>query len=201
MNSQYHKVIVIILAGGQSQRAETIKGLRQVNGEYWIDHQINYFKNSEIGQIFVGLGYNHKEYLNNSKLINTITPVLNTAPQNGSFSTLQNTLKLSFSHQWNQAILMHVDHALPQLSTLSKLINSQYQVIKPVYQNKSGHPIVLSRPFCKSLIQKPYSSQLNMAIRELERSQILWANVKDANVLSNFNTQDKWLEYARTFKT
>ncbi len=198
MKSINQNTAVIILAGGKSQRAETIKGLRLINDEYWIDIQICFFKKQGFKNIFVGLGYDNQEYISKSKELSSYKHAINPKPQNGSFSTLQNTLIAALKSDWNHSLLIHIDHALPKATTIEKLLeNNKYEVNKPNYNNKSGHPIVMSRAFCETLIQKSNSAQLNTEIQKLRLEQILWVEVDDKNIHSNFNTIEKWQAYKR----
>ena len=201
MKTLHENTAVLILAGGQSQRAETIKGLRQFNDKYWIDVQIDYFKSHGIKSIFVGLGYDHLLYIKRSKNLKRCFYTINSNPHHGSFSTLQNTLIKALEQEWNRIVIIHIDHALPKPSTLTELLaHHDYAVIKPTNDNVSGHPIVLSRDFCKILINQSFSSQLNTQIRKLNVSQILWVKVNDKNIHENFNTKEKWDTYNNNSK-
>ena len=98
-------------------------------------------------------------------------------------------------------VLIYIDHAVPKTSTIEKLLkNSKYDVIKPTFNNKSGHPIVLSHAFSKTLMQKSSSSQLNIEIQKLNLDQILWVEVNDINIHENLNTKDNWQIYKRSLK-
>jgi len=201
MKTLHENTAALILAGGQSQRAETIKGLRLFNHEYWIDVQINYFKSYGINSIFVGLGYDHLLYLKHSIQLTSYSYAINPSPRNGSFSTLQNTLVKALEQNWHRIILIHIDHALPKPSTLTELLaHHDYAVIKPTNDNLSGHPIVLSRDFCKILVNQPASSQLNTQMRKIDIREILWVEVNDKNIHENFNTKEKWDTYNNNSK-
>jgi len=198
MKSINQNTAVIILAGGKSQRAETIKGLRLINDEYWIDIQISFFKKQGFKNIFVGLGYDNQEYISKSKELSSCKHAINPHPQNGSYSTLKHTLTESLEYDWAYSLMIHIDHALPKITTIDKLLETnQKDVIKPSNNNKSGHPIVMSRVFCETLVQKSNSAQLNTEIQKLRLEQILWVEVDDKNIHSNFNTIEKWQAYKR----
>ncbi len=196
MQNNYNKVAVVILAGGKSERAETAKGLRTIGKLFWIDILIKYFKDLGIDNIFIGLGFCNHEYLNKSILLQSTNHFINLYPENGSFSTLQNVLKETIAFDWKHMIVMHVDHAKPNPSTLEKLVNmADFDVAKPVFQNQSGHPIVLSHNFCKTLLSKPTTSKLNLELKKLNKKQIHWINVDDATIHENMNLEKQWLKY------
>lgn len=198
-NNKYSNISVIILAGGQSQRAETIKGLRKVGTDYWVDLQISFYKKLGIKHIFIGLGFDHEEYINHSKQIKNISYVINQNPENGSFSTLQTVLNYAIDTKWDQVILMHIDHAIPNNKTIEKLLNTtSCDVIKPTHNGQSGHPIVISHSFCCDLIRKNPSSTLNIEIKMLSLSQIKWIEVNDASIVENLNTESRWLKFQKS---
>lgn len=200
MKNIYNNIAVIILAGGQSQRAETIKGLREIGSDYWIDLQIKFYQQLGIDNIFIGLGFDYQEYLDKSILIKQNNYAINPNPENGSFSTLQAVLRSIPKIEIQQLIIMYIDHAIPNISTIEKLIGSNHcDVIKPLYKKKSGHPIVISQKLGKQLINKTNSSQLNNEIKKLNLKQINWIDVNDKNILENFNTQDKWENFKTKF--
>lgn len=198
MNKTYENHIVIILAGGQSSRAETIKGLRKVNNAYWIDHHIQYFQNIGMKNIYIGLGYDHEKYLKQSHFLknNKTQVIINKTPEKGSFSTLKHVLKQVQNLSWDYAIVLHIDHALPTDQLINELTQkTHYFVVKPTYKGKSGHPIMLSQECTKYLIQQPDSSQLNKEIRKLPIEKIFWLPINTETILYNLNTKKQWMNY------
>ncbi len=197
MKNKYHNVAVVILAGGKSERAETTKGLRIVQKQFWIDILIQHFKDLGTDNIFVGLGFSNQEYLNKSILLQSIKHFINPYPEHGSFSTLQNVLRQTLKFDWKHIIIMHIDHAKPSPITLKKLIDMKgFDVSKPVFKKQSGHPIVLSHAFCKTLLSKSHSSKLNIAIKELSIKKIQWTDVGDSTIHENMNSEQQWIRYS-----
>lgn len=199
MQNKYHKVAVVILAGGKSKRAETTKGLRRVGQQFWIDILIKHFKDLGLNHIFVGLGFDNQEYLNKSIQLQFVDHFINPDPENGSFSTFQNILKQTLKFDWEHIIVMHIDHAKPNPITLGKLIDMKdFYVSKPVFNKQSGHPIVLNHTYCKTLLSKPETSKLNIELKKLNKKQIQWANVEDSTIHENMNSKKQWLKYSST---
>lgn len=202
MHNQCLNTAVIILAGGQSSRAEQIKGLRQVNGDYWIDIQISYFLALGFKQIFIGLGYDHEKYMNLSKFIKQesteVISIINKNPENGSFSTLKKILTKATIQQWDSAIIMHIDHALPDKNTILALVDQAgFDTVKPSFNGQSGHPIKISRSFCQKLTKKPDTTQLNKEIRKLNINNICWLKVNNNMIKYNLNTHQDWQTYIK----
>lgn len=196
MNKINHNTAIIILAGGQSTRAETIKGLRTSNGDYWLDIQIRHFMQLGFKNINIGLGYDYKEYLNKSVHIHRCHYYINKNPERGAFSTLQTVLTEIINQSWQNLLLLHIDHALPNHTTINALLKFKAKAVcKPTLKKKSGHPILLNHKFCEKLVKQPYVSQLNQEIQNLKKKQIQWIAVDDHNILANFNTNEQWKIY------
>ena len=202
MSNSHPQTIVILLAGGKSSRAEKIKGLRRVNNNYWIDIVLQHYQNMNLSGIFVGLGYHHDHYQNKSVLLNNsssqVNYTINKNPVNGSFSTLQTSLKEALNHHWEFALVLPIDCALASESLImSLLMETQYKVVKPTFNNQSGHPIKLSRNFCKKLMEKPKKTQLDNEIRKIKKTHIYWQKVEDDSIHYNLNTQESWEDYIK----
>ncbi len=200
MKQRFENHIVIILAGGQSTRAETTKGLRKIRDAYWIDQQIQFFHDLGLKKIYIGLGYDHEKYLKQSHFLknNQTKAFINNRPEMGAFSTLKHVLKSVQSSSWQHAIILHIDHALPTQKIINDLTEkTNHCVVKPTYNNQSGHPIILSKEFTKCLIQQPDSSQLNKEIRKLPIEQIFWLSTESETILYNLNTKQQWMSYLK----
>jgi CTP:molybdopterin cytidylyltransferase MocA len=202
MKNDFDDTVVIILAGGKSSRAETIKGLRKYKNNYWIDHQIDFFINLGIKQIFIGLAYHSEKYSEESYYLKSkspyITKIINQNPENGPFSTLKAVITEALNSNWQKSIIIHIDHVTPLESTIKSLLNlKEFDVVKPQFLDKSGHPIVLMRSFCQALLAKSDLSTLAKEIRNLPLNKIKWVDVNDDNIHFNLNDKNSWEEYLR----
>ena len=200
MHEKYKQTAVIILAGGQSSRAEVTKGLRKINQEYWIDLQINYFLKLGFKYIFVGLGHDSIKYINSSVFLQkppgNLKYFINENPDNGAFSTLKHVLIQAIKFNWTDTLILHIDRALPDSRVLSTLINqTNYDVVKPCFNGVSGHPIKISQSCCLHLSKKSGTSQLDREIRKLDINQIYWLEVESDIIHYNFNTEPEWNYY------
>ncbi|MBL4773901.1 MAG: NTP transferase domain-containing protein [Alcanivoracaceae bacterium] len=200
MHEKYKQTAVIILAGGRSNRAEVTKGLRTINQKYWIDLQINYFSELGFKYIFVGLGHESKKYINSSTFLKNppkhLKYFINDNPHKGSFSTLKHVLIQATKFNWKHTLIIHIDHALPESTVLSILINqANFDVVKPCFDGVSGHPIKISQSYCLNLCKKSDASQLDREIRKLDINQICWLEVESNNIHYNFNTEPDWSFY------
>ena len=205
MKNNFNDTVVIILAGGKSSRAETVKGLRKLKNRNWIDHQINFFQNLGINHIFVGLAYHSERYLKESEYLikesSSISYFINKYPENGPFSTLKTVLKGIIDLNWQRSVIIHIDHGIPLESTIASLIKEvDFDLVKPRFEGKSGHPIVLSKLFCKGLLLKNDHSTLAKEARNLPLKKIKWLEVNDENIHLNLNDKESWELYLNTIK-
>lgn len=202
MSINHPHTILVLLAGGKSSRAEKTKGLRIVKQQYWIDIVLKHYQQMDLTNMFIGLGYNHDHYLNNSGFLNNssnnVNYSINKNPQDGSFSTLQTILKKALNSQWKFALILHIDCGLISENAIKALLKeNKYTVVKPIYKGKSGHPIKLSRDFCKQLVNKSKNSQLDTEMRKLDKPHICWQKVEDSAIHYNLNTEESWKAYIR----
>lgn len=182
----------VILAGGQSSRAETIKGLRRINDRYWIDDQIRRLNGCGFSKIIVGLGYHHESYLEKSELLKSVDVVINPNPENGPFSTLKSVLQ-SIESSTKAIILFHIDRPIPKKTTLEKIVFSEnIDIIKLQHKGKTGHPIGLLAPFWKSLLNQPELRNLREIIQSHDFNRIKYVSVEDEIILRNLNTEKEW---------
>ncbi|RZL04717.1 MAG: hypothetical protein EOO89_27710, partial [Pedobacter sp.] len=124
-NKDFSSLAVLILAGGLSQRAGELKGLRMFSGKYWIERQIEFYSKLKAGYIFTGLGYNYQEYLKSVPLLaesldfsvisvsSKIQTLINPNPEMEMFSTIINSLEKIIDLPWKNLLLIHVDMACP----------------------------------------------------------------------------------------
>jgi molybdenum cofactor cytidylyltransferase len=208
MVNKFSSIAVLILAGGLSQRSQEIKGLRKWQDKYWIEHHLDFFLKLKTGFIFTGLGFNYNEYLSavpllartGNRPINPgeakISVIINPEPARGMFSTLQTSLSDAINFDWENLFLMPVDTAVPSLETIVKLLEFRTgKVVKPVFSGKAGHPVLLSKDFCHSLLKLTPGDRLDYQVKKLNPSEIFSVKVDDPAVCSNINTPEDWQEY------
>lgn len=195
----------IILAGGKSQRMGQPKGLLLFKDHYWIQEQLKRLKSGGISQILIGLGFDSDLYfeaipewrLAINKYINyddiQLKVILNSQPQLGSFSTLKTVL-----NELNEdvdVLLCPIDVPILKASELLRLLNTKASIVKPVYKNKSGHPIKVDAKFVKHLTDQPFSSRLDTLISKTPSKDIRKVNSIDGQIVMNLNSPKDWNNY------
>ncbi|PJJ06998.1 CTP:molybdopterin cytidylyltransferase MocA [Flavobacterium sp. 1] len=202
--------VFILLAGGKSERMGTAKGLLPYHNSYWILEQIDRIATASLTEIYIGLGYNHEEYLNkiawltdaqlNFVLCKNVKVRVVTCqnPELGSFSTLQTVLQ---QIPKNKSVLINpIDVPILNTAELQTIIKTHNQIVLPNFEGKNGHPIKLHADFWNPLLllnPADKNSRLDLEIKKMNPSEITRIAVTDSSILKNLNTPNDWIEFLR----
>ena len=202
--------IFVLLAGGKSERMGVDKGLLKFKHTFWILEQLQRISKSTISTVYIGLGHNYENYFNaipwfKNALENSyqflnldITVVLNTSPENGSFSTLQKVLQNIPDK--NDLIISPIDTPILNSKELCKIISLQNTIVIPYFEGKNGHPIKLNYSFWNNLCKldlNDESSRLDTQIKKTSPNKISTIEVFDKAIILNLNTKKDWLTYLK----
>lgn len=200
--------VLILLAGGKSNRMGSPKGLLDYHGVPWILEQIIRFKCFQNPKVYIGLGYDYEKYVEAIPWFNNaidksykykgaeVNVVINYNPQLGPFSTLQKVL--SNIDPKETVIVQPVDVPLLNKQNLSAIINENNIIVIPVCNDRKGHPVKLKFDFWATLLAIDLSSdkaRLDTQIKEYNTSSITYLKVSDNTVYQNINTQADWKYY------
>lgn len=197
--------VLLLLAGGKSSRMGTPKGLLDFKGEYWLLHQINKFIGN---QVFIGLGHDSEVYFSTIPWLKTAikTPVnykgkkvsvlVNSLPEFGLFSNLQNLLKQVNKNQ--SVLVLPIDVPLLNFEGQQLIIENKNFITIPEFKNKKGHPVKLNHRFWNTLLNIPIDdndARLDVQIKKRNASETSIINVSDAYCIKNLNTPKDWQEF------
>jgi len=197
--------IAVILAGGASSRMGIPKGLLLYKGRYWLFEQLERLKKAGVNDIIIGLGNDIKSYFDTLPALQEaidkhilfsnlqIRVVINTQPQLGAFSTLQKALKQL--KRESDVLICPIDVPVLKASELTKLINTKAKIVKPVYKNKSGHPVKISPKFAEQLLRYPNTGRLDTIILKEAKKDIVKVICNDKQVVMNLNSPKNWKNY------
>ena len=190
------KLAVLILAAGESQRFKSPKLLYKVKGLTLFEH--TYLKYAKNFNVFVVIGaYNLSFYfdfpciyLNNKNF------------KKGMFSSLKTGLEYLANFSYDGVIFTPADVPFYSKSTIKKLVlefkKNFEKFIIPVYNGKSGHPVIIPEKFFKKLKALPsdFEGGLGRFIKELPERCKKKVAVKDKFILIDIDYKSdlKWLK-------
>ncbi len=189
----------IILAGGNSKRMNFPKPwLTFSENKTFLEHIIDTYKILGCNKIITVI--NSKfciEWMYELNKIKTKSIVIqNHNPEKGRIYSLK--LALKHLKQVNYAFIHNVDNPSVKRSTLLKLIKSRpkdgYSV--PVYKNKSGHPIYITKNIIEKIKTYSNESTLREILSSEKRTSI---HVEDKHVLLNINTTEDYKKFTENF--
>lgn len=187
--SKINNIATIIIAGGKSSRMGRPKGLIQIGSKSLLQEHIDTF--TEVSsQIVVVLGHHVKEYTELRDHNPNVLFLINKEYENGPFSSIKKGFTEVHSHF---TFILPVDNAPLKIETIKRLLlesHSELSVVKPTYNNKAGHPILLSSEIQKLILDKPLNSRLDNILRSIDLNKIKWHEVDDKNVGININTPE-----------
>ena len=181
----------IILSAGNSDRMGEHKALLNFDeNSTFIEQITNIYIQAGIEQIIVvvsnGLYNQIKERRINLKA--NITLVINEHPELGRFYSLQTGINCA--HTGNYCFFQNIDNPFTSIEVLNSLIQfrNNADVIIPTFQNKSGHPVLLSN----SVIQKILTEKTpDLRIDEfLKKFNVLKTEVLESSILVNLNSPE-----------
>lgn len=205
---------LILLAGGQSSRMGTPKGLVDYQGQPWLLEQLSRFEAASGKEAVIVLGFHQEQYFERIPWLRgardeasvqsglAVSVVVNKTPEFGQFSSLQRAIPFILEKGWSGAFVLPVDVPGPQREVYSRLgagFNNELDVVIPQYRSKGGHPVLLSRRFLGRLISLPVAdneARLDKQIRALSPEQVAKVRVRDPQVCLNINTLEEFRAFA-----
>jgi molybdenum cofactor cytidylyltransferase len=178
----------IILSAGASSRMGTPKALLQFHGETFLDRLIRLFSEAGVSPIVV-LGHHAEQIRAGIERGAEATFVVNPDPERGMLSSLQCGLA-AIPEQTESVMFLPVDHPNLEADTLRKLIArfnaDQPSVTVPTFQDKHGHPVLISRALVTELLALPATAQATDVIHRY-RNQTAYIAVDDPAVTTDID--------------
>ncbi len=189
----------LILAAGQSQRflnsAGHIKALHQVHGRPWLAVLLTELLKQE-AKITCVLGFHKEKILNAlSDFSDQVEFVFNPRPANGAFASLQAGLKQIKHGQ--PLFIQPVDCPFLNQADYQYMLKQlgMRQVLKPTFQGKSGHPVLVSPRFQRELSVAPTELRLDFIIKNLAEHEKASVELNNPHILLNLNELNDFTEY------
>ncbi|HPQ08609.1 MAG TPA: NTP transferase domain-containing protein [Bacteroidia bacterium] len=195
------KIGTIILCAGNSSRMHTPKmHLLFANNQTFIEHLINVYKSIN-SKIYVVLSVENYKTIKSSHILNNddVIPVFNHSPEKEKLYSLY--LGLLRSNE-NFNFIQNIDNPFVSKNLLLQMIQSSdnNSYVKPIFQNKGGHPILLGKHLKDEFIYHYLSSKLDSLSYFLNKYQCIKIPVLDDKILANINTPEDYQKYFKMEK-
>jgi CTP:molybdopterin cytidylyltransferase MocA len=205
---------LILLAGGKSSRMGTPKGLLDYQGQPWLLEQFGRFEAAPGKRMVVVLGHHAEQYFERMNWLRTasqeptglrgltVSVVINRAPENGPFSSLQCAIAFLKDDDFPGAFVLPIDVPGPDrevFEAMTRVFGEPFDALIPRYQSKGGHPVLLSRNFLNRLAKVSLTSaeaRLDFQIQALPKERVASISVHDQRVCLNMNSPDDFLTYS-----
>ena len=192
---------VVILAGGRSSRMNYPKPwLYLRNGATFLEKIVRTYQKGKVGSVVVVLNQEFGKGRWRSKLrrLDEETEmVLNDNVDKGRLYSI--ALGLEKLKHCNYVFIQNVDSPLIDHETICELISNRKEdaVVQPVFEGKSGHPILLSSSIVRHLINENFQeTTLREALASFEKIKV---EIADEYVLLNVNTFNTYLGMKNEF--
>ena len=98
-----------------------------------------------------------------------------------------------------QVLLQPVDLAPVPPDIYLALVTAapEKEVVKPVYNNKTGHPILLRGEVLKSILSAPPTQRLDQILKDRHLSTVKWIEVTTENITTNLNSPQELRAYIK----
>ena len=138
-------VSAVVIAAGESSRMGRFKPLLQWDGLPMIEFQISSLFEAGVTEVVVVVGHNHESIVGNISSLGA-KYVINEYYRDGKTTSIKAGIS-SISPDCEEILLLAVDQPRPP-DIIANIISSHLQsnalITSPVYQDRGGHPIMVS---------------------------------------------------------
>jgi molybdenum cofactor cytidylyltransferase len=185
----------LLLAAGKSTRMGSLKALLPWEGTTLLQFQLTQLEHSTIDQLVVVLGYHSNKLLPYVKESSTHI-VWNENYEKGKTESIKQGV-LAIHKDADCFILSSVDQPVSHF-LLDSMINefrlTNSNIIIPVYNERRGHPILLSTKLRDEIMQINEETHGLKAILQNRNDEISELIVEDQSILFNFNNEKDYEE-------
>ncbi len=202
MRSREHikrSVACVILSGGSSTRMGKPKALLPYKGSTFVEKLIADYAEIGCDPIVVVVG-EHAEsiqpFINKSGVITAV----NYHPEEGQLSSLKIGLTV-LSREHAGFFFTLVDHPAVKVETLREILSAwdgnPQTVVRPRYDNRGGHPVLLGKNWIEKTLHLSDSSNMRLALKE-NSEYIIELPVSDAGIIVNVDTPEDYTNLINT---
>ena len=185
-------VSAILLSAGESSRMGSLKALLPWQGSTLIQYQINALRDAGASEVVVVGGYKSDQILPSIENEPGVVVISNPNYYLGKTTSIKAGLE-NLSSQSNTILILAVDQPRPMM-LLSKLIsahiNSGKSITMPVFNGKSGHPILFSSSLMPELMNITEETEGLRAISRRYRDSMNLSDIDNGIVNADLNTPE-----------
>jgi molybdenum cofactor cytidylyltransferase len=199
MENNITKFGTVILAAGNSERMGTPKALlKMASNHFFFETLISNYQDAGISSIALVVQNSLIKTIEKQvqNLDGNIYIVVNNEPEKGRMHSLQLGLKF----MKNKAVFVHnIDNPFVSNGLLMQMITKlePKTYVKPLYQNKGGHPVLLSEEIVNELLHVEATKENYLKNALKKHSQIL-LETNEPEILLNLNTPDDYQSFFET---
>lgn len=197
-------ISAILLAAGLSSRMGNLKQLLPFRNKTFIDNAINNLIEANTSELILVLGHQADEitsHLSNTTyhINNKIKPVINSNYLAGMTSSIQAGIKAS-NPNTKAFLIALVDQ--PQITTeiinllIINYLKNNALIVKPSYQGKSGHPIIIDACLKEEILNLSTDVGLNKVTRA-HLAETLLVEVTSQSILLDFDTPEDYKNHSK----
>lgn len=191
-------VSAILLSAGESSRMGRLKALLPWQGSTLIQYQINALRKAGASEVVVVGGYKSDQILSEIQDQPGVVAIANPNYYQGKTTSIKAGLE-NLSSRNSTILILAVDQPRP-INLLSKLISSHITsgkaITMPVFNGKSGHPILFSSGLMAELMEIDEESEGLRAISRRYRESMNLVDIDSGIVNADLNTPED-IESAR----
>jgi len=188
-------IAALILAAGESSRMGRDKALLEYRGRSFLENILASVREAGLERIVVVLGH-HAEEIRLAIKFGHETIVVNQDYRLGQTASLQAGLRELEQPDFEAVVLCLVDHPAVSPEVMKELIANFREtcapVVIPTYQERRGHPVLISRALFAELLNLDWGEGANMVIRA-HREDSLFVPVEESAVLLDVDSPEDYI--------
>jgi molybdenum cofactor cytidylyltransferase len=188
-------ISAILLAAGESRRMGQPKALLPFKETTFIAQIVAQLHAAPIVELLVVLGP-HQTAIR-AQLPHTVTTIDNPNYHQGMTSSLQTALR-TISATSKGFLLSLVDQPHISSTVITQLITTFCQtsagIVKPQYQQQSGHPIIVARRYVDEILQLPPDQGLNTVLRQYP-ADTYYLPIDSSTIIEDIDTPSDYEQY------
>ncbi|TFG40963.1 MAG: nucleotidyltransferase family protein [Bacteroidia bacterium] len=188
------EIWAIILAAGESKRMKVPKMLLPFHGKTMIEKVIENVTRSEVFNILVVLGSYRDEIIGSISHLH-VNHCYNENYKKGMLSSVQCGFK-NLPADFNAVLVFPGDQPFIEYDVINLIIRSYREtgkgIIIPVFRNKRGHPLLISRKY-RDVIDTLDENEGLRLLPDLHKADVLEVKTNSRGILKDFDTKEDYL--------